>query len=172
MSGGGIIILRVIRRHFLACGRGPSCRPLHVQSTSDACRSLTTLTTPRREHHGGGRRRGLGREQHEGREDHSQPWEVGAGGPAGTGLALAARGRRDRRNTTNVECQSNDQGWHNCLLTKLTPCTIIFYRKKRKTRLIREITFLKLPSFDFVSQLKLLGKCVRLPSSSQGMFAT
>ena len=30
MSGGGIIILRVIRRHFLACGRGPSCRPLHV----------------------------------------------------------------------------------------------------------------------------------------------
>ena len=33
MSGGGIIILRVIRRHFLACGRGPSCRPLQVQST-------------------------------------------------------------------------------------------------------------------------------------------
>ena len=33
MSGGGIIILHVIRRHFLACGRGPSCRPLHVQST-------------------------------------------------------------------------------------------------------------------------------------------
>ena len=30
MSGGGIIILRVIRRHFLARGRGPSCRPLHV----------------------------------------------------------------------------------------------------------------------------------------------
>ena len=30
MSGGGIIILRVIRRHFLACGRGPSCQPLHV----------------------------------------------------------------------------------------------------------------------------------------------
>ena len=26
---------------------------------------------------------------------HSQPWEVGAGGPAGAGLALAARGRRD-----------------------------------------------------------------------------
>ena len=69
MSGGGIIILRVIRRHFLACGRGPSCRPLHVQSTSDACRSLTTLTRPRREHQGGGRRRGLGRERHGGRED-------------------------------------------------------------------------------------------------------
>ena len=48
MSGGGIIILRVIRRHFLACGRGPSCQPLHTQSTSDGCRSLTTLTTPRR----------------------------------------------------------------------------------------------------------------------------
>ena len=26
---------------------------------------------------------------------HSQPWEAGAGGPAGAGLALAARGRRD-----------------------------------------------------------------------------
>ena len=38
------------------CGRGPSCQPLHVQSTSDGCRSLTTLTRPRREHHGGGRR--------------------------------------------------------------------------------------------------------------------
>ena len=69
MSCGGIIILRVIRRRFLACGRGPSCQPLHVQSTSDACRSLTTLTRPRREHQGGGRQRGLGREQHGGRED-------------------------------------------------------------------------------------------------------
>ena len=69
MSGGGIIILRVIRRHFLVCGRGPSCRPLHVQSTSDACRSLTTLTRPRREHHGGGRWRGLGRERHGAGED-------------------------------------------------------------------------------------------------------
>ena len=29
------------------CGRGPSCQPLHVQSTSDGSRSLTTLTTPR-----------------------------------------------------------------------------------------------------------------------------
>ena len=47
LSGGGIIILRVIRRHFLACGRGPSCRPLHVQSTSDGSCSLTTLTSPR-----------------------------------------------------------------------------------------------------------------------------
>ena len=26
---------------------------------------------------------------------HSQPWEAGAGGPAGAGLALVARGRRD-----------------------------------------------------------------------------
>ena len=63
MSGGGIIILRVIRRHFLACGRGPKCRPLHVQSTSDACRSLTMLTLPRREHKCGGRGRGPGRER-------------------------------------------------------------------------------------------------------------
>ena len=28
------------------CGRGPSCQPLHVQSTSDGSRSLTMLTTP------------------------------------------------------------------------------------------------------------------------------
>ena len=69
MSGGGIIILHVIRRHFLACGRGPSCQPLHLQSTSDACRSLTMLTRPLRENPGGGRRRGLGRERHGGRED-------------------------------------------------------------------------------------------------------
>ena len=69
MSGGGIIILGVTRRHFLACGHGPSCQPLRVQSTSDACRLLTTLTRPRREHQGGGRRRGLGRERHGGRED-------------------------------------------------------------------------------------------------------
>ena len=51
------------------CGRGPSCQPLHVQYSSDGSRSLTTLTTPRREHQGGGRRRGLGRERHGGRED-------------------------------------------------------------------------------------------------------
>ena len=43
------------------CGRGPSCQPLHVQFTFDGGRSLTTLTTPRREHHGGGRWRGLGK---------------------------------------------------------------------------------------------------------------
>ena len=43
------------------CGRGPSCQRLHAQYSSDGIRSLTTLTTPRREHHGGGRRRGLGR---------------------------------------------------------------------------------------------------------------
>ena len=69
MSGGGIIILRVIRRHFLVCGRGPSCQRLHVKSTSDACRSLTTLTRPCREHQGGGWRRGLGRGRHGAGED-------------------------------------------------------------------------------------------------------
>src|SRR5215216_4872595 len=47
LSGGGIIILHVIRRHFLAFDRGPSCQPLYVQSTSDGCRSLTMLTSPR-----------------------------------------------------------------------------------------------------------------------------
>ena len=41
--------------------RGPSCQPLHIQYSSDGSRSLTTLTTSRREHQGGGRRRGLGR---------------------------------------------------------------------------------------------------------------
>ena len=51
------------------CGRGPSCQPHHVQSTSDGSRSLTTLTTPRREHQGGGRRRGLGRGRRGARED-------------------------------------------------------------------------------------------------------
>ena len=57
-------------KEALPCrGRGPSCQPLHVQSTSDGCRSLTMLTTPRREHQGGGRRRGLGREQHGAEED-------------------------------------------------------------------------------------------------------
>ena len=35
--------------------RGPSCQPHHIQSTSDGSRSLTMLTTPRQEHHGGGR---------------------------------------------------------------------------------------------------------------------
>src|SRR3954468_24885120 len=43
------------------CGRGPSCQPLHVQSTSDGSHSLTMLPMARREHQGSGRRRGLGR---------------------------------------------------------------------------------------------------------------
>ena len=51
------------------CGRGLSCEPLHVQSTSDGSCSLTMLTTPRREHQGGGRRRGLGRGRHGAGED-------------------------------------------------------------------------------------------------------
>ena len=51
------------------CGRGPSYQRLHAQYSSDGSRSVTTLTTPRREHHGGGRRRGLGRGRHRGRED-------------------------------------------------------------------------------------------------------
>ena len=50
------------------CGRGPSCQPLHVQYSSDGM-SLTTLTTPRREHQGGGRRRGLGRGRRGAEED-------------------------------------------------------------------------------------------------------
>ena len=45
----------------LGYGRGPSCQPLHVQYSSDGSCSLTMLTTPRGEHHGGGRRQGLRR---------------------------------------------------------------------------------------------------------------
>ena len=49
-------------KEALPCyGRGPSCQPLHVLYSSDGSHSLTTLTTPRREHQGGERRRGLGR---------------------------------------------------------------------------------------------------------------
>ena len=49
-------------KEALPCGcRGPSCQPLHVQYSSDGSRSLTTLTMPRGEHQGGGRRQGLGR---------------------------------------------------------------------------------------------------------------
>ena len=53
----------------LGCGRGPSCQPLHVQYSSDGSRSLTTLTVPCREHHGGGQWRGLGRGRHGAGED-------------------------------------------------------------------------------------------------------
>ena len=57
-------------KEALPCGcRGPSCQPLHVQSTSNGSRSLTTLTTPHREHQGGGRRRGLGRGRRGAEED-------------------------------------------------------------------------------------------------------
>ena len=46
-------------KEALPCGcRGASCQPLHIQYSSDGSRSLTTLTTPRREHQGGARRRG------------------------------------------------------------------------------------------------------------------
>ena len=65
------------RNNYFACNkealprgrRGPSCQPLHVQYSSDGSRSLTTLTTPRREHQGGGRRRRLGRGRCGARED-------------------------------------------------------------------------------------------------------
>ena len=57
-------------KEALPCGRrGPSCQPLHVQYSSDGSRSLTMLTTPRREHQGGGRRQGLGRGRHGAGED-------------------------------------------------------------------------------------------------------
>jgi hypothetical protein len=41
----------------------PHCQPLHIQSSSDDSHLLTTLTTPRRAHQGGGRQRGPGWER-------------------------------------------------------------------------------------------------------------
>ena len=61
LSGGGIIIFRVIRRHFLAAAVDPAVSLSTYSPYSNGSRSLTTLTTPRREHLGGGRQRGLGR---------------------------------------------------------------------------------------------------------------
>ena len=48
---------------------GSSYQPHHIKYSSDGSRSLTTLTTPRREHQGGGQRRGLGRGRHGAGED-------------------------------------------------------------------------------------------------------
>ena len=57
-------------KEALPCGRrGPSCQPLHVQYSSDGSRSLTTLTTPCRDHQGGGRRCILGRGRRGSMED-------------------------------------------------------------------------------------------------------
>ena len=57
-------------KEALPCGcRGPNCQPLHIQYSSDGSRSLTTLTTPHREHQGGGQRRGLGRGRRGARKD-------------------------------------------------------------------------------------------------------
>ena len=51
----GSIHFFVRNKEALPCGcHGPSCQPLHVQYSPDGIRSLTTLTTPHREHHGGG----------------------------------------------------------------------------------------------------------------------
>ena len=69
LSGGGNHYFSCNNEALPCCGRGPSCQPLHVQSTSDGSRSLTMLTTPRREHQGDGRRRGLGRGRHGAGED-------------------------------------------------------------------------------------------------------
>ena len=60
----------LLNKEALPCGcRGPSCQPFHVQYSSDGSWSLTTLTTPRREHQGGGRRQGLGRGRRRAGED-------------------------------------------------------------------------------------------------------
>ena len=41
LSGGGIIIFCVIRRHFLVAAVELVCQPLHIQYSSDGSRSLT-----------------------------------------------------------------------------------------------------------------------------------
>src|SRR3954467_5095950 len=67
------------------CGHGPSCQPLHVQYSSDGSRSLTTLTMPRREHQGGGRRQGLGRDDAEpGKTRQWMPTQRGVRGFTGS----------------------------------------------------------------------------------------
>ena len=66
----GSIHFFVRNKEALPCySRGPSCQPLHAQSTSDGSRSLTMLTMPPREHQGSGRRRGLGRGRRRAGED-------------------------------------------------------------------------------------------------------
>ena len=60
LSAGGIIIFRVIRRHFLAAAMDPAVS----LSTTVLFRwkpFLDHVDQAAREHHGGGRRRGLGR---------------------------------------------------------------------------------------------------------------
>ena len=67
-SRGSIHFLR--NKEAFPCVRlWPNCQPLHVQSTSDGCHSLIMLTTPRREHQGDGRWRGLGRGRCGAKED-------------------------------------------------------------------------------------------------------
>ena len=60
LSGGGIIIFRVIRRHFLVAAVDPAVS-LSMYSPRPMEAVPSTLTMPRREHQGGGRQRGPGR---------------------------------------------------------------------------------------------------------------
>src|SRR4051812_6062533 len=68
LLGGGIIILRVIRGTSLLRSWTQLSASPRQYSSNGSC-SLTTLTTPRREHQGGGRRRGLGMGQRGAGED-------------------------------------------------------------------------------------------------------
>ena len=82
---------------------GPYCHPLHVQSSPDSSCFLTMLTmregnaaasAPKRVEDTGVNDLGDGGAVMRALR-HSHPWEVEAGGPAGTGLFLAAGRRRD-----------------------------------------------------------------------------
>ena len=55
-SRGSIHFFARNKEALPCCGHGPSYQPLHIHYSSDGSRSLTTLTTPRREHHGDGQR--------------------------------------------------------------------------------------------------------------------
>jgi hypothetical protein len=71
------------------------CQPLHVQSSSDDSGLLTTLTTPRQAHQGGGRRRGPGRER--AGDGKTRQWSQirrGVRGLSGSGASWGCSRRR------------------------------------------------------------------------------
>ena len=79
----------------------PHCQPLHIQSSSDDSGLLTTLTTPRQAHQGGGRRRGPGRER--ARDGKSRQWSHRQREVQGLSGSGASWGCSRRRITGGVE---------------------------------------------------------------------
>ena len=124
-------LLRPEKTKLLRALLGPYCHPHHVQSSPYSSRLLTMLTTPE----GGAaaskpRRRTMvrprtGTNRSRGR---SQP-AVGGGSRRSRRCWFGFGGWRKKRLKKHdcIECQSNGQGWHNRLLTKRTPSSILFY---------------------------------------------